>query len=457
MTSMKLLNRIFGIVQTALAGFLFLAMGSALLAQEQITIEGTSSVPPFQIPGHKLWVYTLESCQTATISFPIQEPGQKLYRYKTSIQDATPVGSAVLVGNRWQVSQPESDCAYYLYPTQGTYSYYWIIDYSKYDITPVQIRIAPSAEPCERIEVTLNPTLASLRAFSADGKEHSIDREISWEWTDKEFLPDQKGFETITQKMITSTLIDGKVMLPAPLIDTDVTLLGDRFSLALNKKVATPRSNRLNSLRVENHAFYQIDGKNESNAISASLSAPTTILARMYSNDPASQNHLWRVIEGNNYTPNAPIVMQQSGQEARFVFEKAGIYTLVPIATNSQGSCTSLGELQRVVIGESKLEVPNAFTPFSSPGVNDIFRVSHYSLVQFEGYILNEWGEELFRWSDPDQGWDGTFRGKQVAPGVYYYVISARGSDDKNYLLRGSVNIIGNRTDGGFSSTDEQP
>lgn len=52
----------------------------------------------------------------------------------------------------------------------------------------------------------------------------------------------------------------------------------------------------------------------------------------------------------------------------------------------------------------------------------------------------------MFRWTDPSQGWDGKKGGKYVAPGVYFYVIEAEGSDGIKYKKKGAVNILRPKT-----------
>lgn len=428
-----------------LMGLLILVATQALWAQEGIAIRGTEVATPFQINGHRLWVYTLKGSRSAVLSFPRDHSGQKLYRYRKSMQDQEEVSGATLVGNSWEVSNPETDCAYFLHPAQGMYRYFWITDYSKYDISQHEIRITPSDDGCQEILLTFSPSVPTIELFSSDGKAHEVAREIALEYPNLQFDPDLQRLVPMHEERVASTFVNGALVLPAPLTDAQVTWLGDRFMREFKLSVRHPQSNRLDGKRVAVHASYQVEDTPDGTPFPASLSAPSAVICKMIINEPIATHAVWRVVEGFPYRPNAPIVMQQSGVEARFVFDKAGTYTIVPMASNDKGGCLELGDTQAVHVGESKLEVPNAFSPFSSAGVNDVFRVSHYSLVRFEGVIFDEWGVELFRWTDPDKGWDGTFRGKPVAPGVYYYMIAALGSDDKSYDLRGDINIIGTR------------
>ena len=96
----------------------------------------------------------------------------------------------------------------------------------------------------------------------------------------------------------------------------------------------------------------------------------------------------------------------------------------------------------QISVGESKLEAPNVFSPYGSPGVNDEWKVAYKSIVEFKCWIFNRWGEQLFHYQDPSGGWDGRYRGKLVPPGVYYYVIEARGADGQKYNLKGHINIL---------------
>lgn len=101
----------------------------------------------------------------------------------------------------------------------------------------------------------------------------------------------------------------------------------------------------------------------------------------------------------------------------------------------------------RVVLAESALDVPNAFSP-NGDGINDYFNVYNAkSIVSFSAAIFNRWGQKLYSWGIDEMncegcGWDGTFNGKPVKAGVYYVVVKAKGADGIEYEYRKDVNLL---------------
>ena len=148
------------------------------------------------------------------------------------------------------------------------------------------------------------------------------------------------------------------------------------------------------------------------------------------------------IADAASSSEDAPVVMQFNGRNAQYTFDKMGTYTLYGKASDRTASCTATSQPAVVTVQSSRLEVPNVFTPFSSPGVNDLFQVVHQSLISFEGRIYDSWGGLIYSWNDPNGGWDGTCRGKPVPSGVYYYVITAEGADGVQYHKSGDVNIL---------------
>ena len=47
-----------------------------------------------------------------------------------------------------------------------------------------------------------------------------------------------------------------------------------------------------------------------------------------------------------------------------------------------------------------------------------------------------------YEWDDPAGGWDGTSGGHDVAQGVYFMQVRAKGADGKTYNIRRDVNLL---------------
>ena len=94
------------------------------------------------------------------------------------------------------------------------------------------------------------------------------------------------------------------------------------------------------------------------------------------------------------------------------------------------------------VVLTSTLVIPNAFSP-NQDQINDVFKAKSYqNIVEFHAYIFNRWGQKLFEWTDINEGWDGTYRGKDVKQGTYFVLVKARGADGETYNIRKDVNLL---------------
>lgn len=156
----------------------------------------------------------------------------------------------------------------------------------------------------------------------------------------------------------------------------------------------------------------------------------------------------WRFYKTNR--ASEPYMIRYEEQTS-FVFLQAGTHFVECYATFVQGKDTvsftkdfwAEAEPMIITISESKLEMPNAFSP-NGDGINDIYRPKRgwQSLVEFHAYIFNRWGEKLYEWSNPDEGWDGKYKGHDVAQGVYYCLVKAKGADGKVYNIKTDVNLL---------------
>ena len=187
----------------------------------------------------------------------------------------------------------------------------------------------------------------------------------------------------------------------------------------------------------------------EETATTISGSAPLT--ARFYAN--AENTGSWTAHYEWRFTmaeENDPYLIRYE-ENTEYTFTKAGSHKIELYATFTQDNDTVAytqeywadSEPIRVTISESKLEMPNAFSP-NGDGINDMYKAKsgYQSLVEFHAYIFNRWGQKLYEWTNPADGWDGTYNGKYVKEGVYYVLVKAKGADGRKYNIKRDVNLL---------------
>ena len=85
---------------------------------------------------------------------------------------------------------------------------------------------------------------------------------------------------------------------------------------------------------------------------------------------------------------------------------------------------------------------PNAFSP-DGDGINDFFKVSGQGMIDFVIQIYNRWGQMVYKSTDLSQGWDGTFKGKNLPTGSYVYKIkTSKYGVEQKLVKSGSIALI---------------
>ena len=150
-------------------------------------------------------------------------------------------------------------------------------------------------------------------------------------------------------------------------------------------------------------------------------------------------------------------------EETVYRFEESGTFD-VSLAAYDGEELLDSGSVT-VIISESKLEFPNAFSPnddgindkYGAKGVNDENSTDHWkSIVDFHAYIFNRWGQKLYEWHDPAGYWDGTFNGHPVKDGVYFLLVKAKGADGKKYNIRKDINLLRGYIEGDNSNSSTE-
>ena len=208
-------------------------------------------------------------------------------------------------------------------------------------------------------------------------------------------------------------------------------------------------------------ATYVTDEGEEENS---NMSGNAPLIGRFQANPQNvgeySANYEWRFTIDGESTP----YLTRYEENTEYTFTKAGTHNIVVYATFINGNDTiaytqeywdEIGPM-RVTISESKLEMPNAFSP-NGDGINDIYMAKdgYQSIIEFHAYIFNRWGQKLYEWDDPAGGWDGKYNGKDVKQGVYFVLVKAKGADGRTFNIRRDVNLLRGYTEESGTSTTE--
>jgi gliding motility-associated-like protein len=90
-------------------------------------------------------------------------------------------------------------------------------------------------------------------------------------------------------------------------------------------------------------------------------------------------------------------------------------------------------------------EIPNVFTP-NNDGFNDILLAKTSALVDYVDFkLFNRNGLLIFSTEDPRINWNGTYKGRIVSPGVYFYqcdVYEWRITGLEQFHLSGFIHVI---------------
>ena len=335
----------------------------------------------------------------------------------------------------------------YVIEENGRSKYYWIVNYANHFLDLESLSI-PGDQDCGSTHLTLTGNASGIDAYSPLGRRITVSRQLEVRYTTMIFDEDDFRYKP-EETSVTLDAIDASFSVTAPLTDTSFTLIGDRF-LKVWKKEQEIESSSYTAISVEastRATQAERNNDNEQKVESSGLggSAPVDITFEAAITDAAIFTE-WQI----SRTPDFSDVYNSFSElEFSYSFTEQGTSYVRFTADNASGTCPFESETYQIFIGESKLDIPNAFSPGTSPGVNDEWKVSYKSLVSYKCTIFNRWGKKLFESDNPAQGWDGMSGGKVVPSGVYFYVIKAVGADGIKYDRAGDINIIGykdNRT-----------
>ena len=323
---------------------------------------------------------------------------------------------------------------------EGRQHCFWVVNYAEWPCALNSLDIAPDPE-CDRTALTFDGVAPRIVYYSVNGVVQTLSRDMQLTYNSLQFNEEKRQWEPVT---LTETLdfADATIRVTAPLCDTDFTLSTDRFSRqwGLDASVTSPVF-ATNAIAVMTGAQQQVrDYDNEQRDETAAIggSGPVDVTFTAETTDAVVYRE-WQLSRDPQFDV---IDLRFQENVVEHTFSDYGTTYVRFVAGNDAGTCDFTGDTYQVYVGESKLECPNAFSPYGSEGVNDEWKVSYKSITDFDCHIFNRWGQEIAHLTHPSQGWDGRYKGKLVPSGVYYYVIKATGTDGKEYKLSGDINIL---------------
>lgn len=454
------------------------------VAFAQYTVSGGQGVPLLAADDSQndIKVYVVYGMDRVTLSYSSASTAHTWYRYTKSKLDAVKIESQQN-GTTSTVTQVEPGYGYFVEePGGGLPKYIWIVDYSRYLFQIDQLRVMEGGDPCSGVSFEGHGKMPTIYYYLPNnGFRTTLQREFEITYQSQESWSAESGsFPTVTKsetKKIIALDQEGTTfrfsLSEPPYVDTEFTLTGDQFARHFNK-ASSMTTDSYEAVAVQLHVdtLLTMTEADNINTAKEGLNAPATVQFIAHANDPVASRYLWRIykirdlVDKNDPAPEeenpetktvrsvraeelpeeggeeeGTLLMNFNGEEVEYTFQEQGVYKAVAEVSDRTGSCVAMEEME-IIVATSFLDIPNVFTPGVTPGMNDEFRVAYKSLISFKAWIYNRWGKELYHWTDPAQGWDGKVKGKYVAPGAYYYVIEAVGSDGKKYKRAGDVNIL---------------
>jgi gliding motility-associated-like protein len=138
-------------------------------------------------------------------------------------------------------------------------------------------------------------------------------------------------------------------------------------------------------------------------------------------------------------TPNQII---DTVQNPKVTYTQTGDFNVTLIVTSDFG-CSDTTYKVITVSEDFAIYIPNAFTP-NGDNINDVFYPKGLGFTKYSMSIFDRWGEEIFKSTDLEKGWNGTYqkRSGDVCPNdTYIYKIQLETIYGEHKDILGHVTI----------------
>ncbi|MGZ3903491.1 MAG: PKD domain-containing protein, partial [Bacteroidia bacterium] len=147
-----------------------------------------------------------------------------------------------------------------------------------------------------------------------------------------------------------------------------------------------------------------------------------------------SNSWIWTFGDGTGSTTQNP----------QHTYQEIGTYPVTLISQSPNG-CKDTVTVIVVVNDIFTFYAPNAFSP-NEDNLNPVFKPTGegWNLSTFQMWIFDRWGNQIFKTTDPNKGWDGKVngRGDVAQEDTYVWKVTLDDFTGKHHIYNGVVNII---------------
>ncbi|MGP8217349.1 MAG: PKD domain-containing protein [Bacteroidia bacterium] len=164
---------------------------------------------------------------------------------------------------------------------------------------------------------------------------------------------------------------------------------------------------------------------------------PTIYFTDLSTDDYGIQSWLWSFGDATDSISTI--------KDPQHTYQDTGSYCAQLIVTNIHGckdTTTKCLEIEPYFV----IYVPNAFTPNNSSGLNNLFTAKGVGILDYQMWIFDRWGQQLYYTTDIYGGWNGKVQGgtsgTQAQEDTYVWLIEVTDVFHKEHRYVGRVTLI---------------
>ncbi|MBK8365753.1 MAG: gliding motility-associated C-terminal domain-containing protein [Bacteroidetes bacterium] len=172
--------------------------------------------------------------------------------------------------------------------------------------------------------------------------------------------------------------------------------------------------------------------------IASFVSQPTTTTTlepdiQFTNNSIGADQYIW------NFGDGSPLGYDE---EPLHTYSDTGIFEITLITISNAGCVDTIKGFVEVE-SDFTIYIPNAFTP-NDDAINDHFNAYGIGWADYNLYILDRWGLNIYHSTNPDKPWDGTHQsnGGECQADVYVYKIQVHDTKGKLHSFVGHVSLV---------------